>query len=205
MKNAALFFSLLMLISGCATAPLPELTIKPASQYLLTQDKDGLKIAIDPFLEPERQKEFFRDNLLAKGILPVLIIVENKSGGSVFYLQKDQASVSFSEKESAGSVVTSGRSLTYESPDKGVKAAFYVSPLIVASIWQSSENKREATTQIMVNNELRERTLNPNESQHGFLFFKLAGENIGQDVSAVNLKVLNIKSKETMLFDFSIK
>ncbi|KPK98204.1 MAG: hypothetical protein AMJ95_05715 [Omnitrophica WOR_2 bacterium SM23_72] len=205
MKRILLFLIMVIFLSGCATIQLPELTVKPASQYRLSQNKEGLVISVDPFLEKKRVEELFGTDLLSKGILPVLVVVENNSNSSTFYLQKEQSSLEMAEGESETGIASAGRSLTYQRPDKATTTLFYVSPLIVAGIWQSFENEREAITKNMIKNELRERTLNPGESQHGLIYFRLTDKTRVEDIAAVNLKVLNIQSKENILFSFTVE
>jgi hypothetical protein len=79
-------FSLVMV--GCSYTLAPNVVVKPASQYKLCQEYEGLKVAVDPYLDKERTNDSFQFDLLSYGFLPVLIVIENHNPKSGFILNK---------------------------------------------------------------------------------------------------------------------
>lgn len=206
-----------MLLTGCATLQLPEVVVQPVSQYRLFQSKEGLVVSIDPFLEKRRVKELFGINLLSKGILPVLIVVENRSTDATFWLQKELSSLEMLNIKSIGKqVVTSsleqGEIGMGEKVLTGVVAgvgavvpavAIIGGPVVI--IVAKSEANRQIIMQNLIKKELKERTITSGQSQHGFLYFKLPDKTAIETISAIQLKAMNLQKRETLTFHFSIK
>ena len=65
-----------ILVSGCPTLPL-EYPVQGVDQYRWTSTKGGLAVAIHPLVNETENKKYFGTDLIARGILPVLIVFQN--------------------------------------------------------------------------------------------------------------------------------
>lgn len=77
-------------LTACSTVQLQKVTIQPASSYKFSSSKAGLIISVDPFIEEDRVNKFFGYDLLSKGILPVLVVFENKSAEDGYILLNER-------------------------------------------------------------------------------------------------------------------
>ena len=74
---------------GCATytarpAPAPKIAAMPFSRI-----ENSVMVAVDPYIQPDRQKEVFDAEL--KGVLPLYLLVENRGDQKIFLSRSDIA------------------------------------------------------------------------------------------------------------------
>jgi len=82
-KLGSLFIlSIVIVVSGCAMKALPRYDVKPASEYKLSDTKEGLSIAVYPILDEKESEKYFGTNLLEDSILAVMVTAENAVGSS---------------------------------------------------------------------------------------------------------------------------
>ena len=81
-----------VLATACTVA-VPELKVRPASSYANTADKDGLRIAVHPITDNGEMEDAFQVNLLEKGLLPVLLVVETHSTTTSFIVARENLMV----------------------------------------------------------------------------------------------------------------
>ncbi len=66
-------------LASCASYRFLELPIREADLYPEGETRSGVSIAIDEMADPVRVRRYFAIDLLARGILPVQVIVSNHS------------------------------------------------------------------------------------------------------------------------------
>ncbi len=90
-KAASLVLIMCIIFSGCATVKFDKAEVLPASSYKYSCSKSGLTISVDPFIDEDRVNRIFGYDLLSQGILPVLVIFENKNAEDGFILLKERS------------------------------------------------------------------------------------------------------------------
>src|ERR1035438_7380645 len=84
---------LLFLASGCSTMKVTPLTAGRADSYTQHEQKNGVVVGIRPMTDKREIKDMFKVNLLAKGVLPILVVAENQSPAASFIIAKDKVSI----------------------------------------------------------------------------------------------------------------
>ena len=80
--GSSFILSIVIVVSGCAMKALPRYDVKPASEYKLSDTKEGLSIAVYPILDEKESETYFGTNLLEYRILAVMVTAENAVGSS---------------------------------------------------------------------------------------------------------------------------
>src|SRR5262245_66290170 len=81
-RTLVLVLSLISLLTaGVAAQKFPEYPVQSASQYPSCQTKNGIRVAIEPIGEGDKQKKYFGAKFESQGFLPVLVVLENASEG----------------------------------------------------------------------------------------------------------------------------
>src|SRR5690349_496144 len=96
MKNKVLkktigMLAIAALASGCVSVKKVQ-TDKPDT-YAQHQEKKGLTIAVKPFTDEKEVRDTFKMNLLSKGLLPILVVAENRNPSSSFQIAKEDVFV----------------------------------------------------------------------------------------------------------------
>src|SRR5947208_2667008 len=79
--------------TGCTTMEVTKMNAQAAGSYANSAQKSGVAIGVEPMLESRRMKETFKLNLIDRGLLPILLVVENNSPDASFILAKDKVYV----------------------------------------------------------------------------------------------------------------
>lgn len=199
-----------LLESGCATMSVTELKTRPADSYAQHQQKNGVIIGIHPMTDKEEIKETFRINLLDKGLLPILLIVENQSTSTSFILAKEKVLLL---REATGLENPSGRKEVAPGT-KGtaldtvpVTIAALITPASVPLLFIGTKMNSDATViqHNLADKELYTRTLGPGQKAEGFVYFQYP---IGSPPSGphhMTLELKNPSTSEVSLFDFTVE
>jgi hypothetical protein len=192
-------------VLSCGPTRFPDVVVKPASEYTLSREVEGFIVSIDPFLDRRRVMNAFGFDLLRRGVVPVLIVAENRSPDTGFYLQKEhcylggQTESTIRDEQQAGD---------YGMHFGTVTGIMLVSPalgILALGIDGDAAIRDHKTRQNLVNKELREKTLFPGESQHGFLYFRCDSPADIESVGSVTLGVLNLETYERLWINVPIK
>lgn len=92
MQRISLLIPILLVMIGCSVR-IAQVETKPVSQYNLYQEQKGLKVALDPFFEKERTRDYFGIDLLSHGIVPVHVVIENNHPNSGFLFDRRNFSI----------------------------------------------------------------------------------------------------------------
>lgn len=216
-------------LAGCASIKPPDVRVQPASQYQLFQEKEGLKISIDPFLDEDKVKKFFGVDLLAEGILPVLVIAENYNTKNSYFLQKDNFLLELAIDESAAlssqgvelselkrqqeEIESAGERWREIAQAHGrppltpgsleVNAVLAITGAIILYDKIATDRKMEVFKHNFIEKELMDKTLYPGRSHHGFIYFELQNVAVNS-TSAISIKAKNLQNNEVLTFRFII-
>lgn len=70
-------------LSACATYETRYVSFRPPQDYTNFRDTFGLMIGAESFADPKLAEEAFGFNIRAAGLLPVQVVIDNKSGQNV--------------------------------------------------------------------------------------------------------------------------
>jgi hypothetical protein len=206
LSRCLLVVVLIILGGGCATIELQlqDVEVKPVSKYTLFQEKQGLQISLDPFLERDRVMKVFGTDLLSKGIFPVLVVANNKSKEDIFLLDKRYSSVGITSDEMAG---IGGATVLAEMGALLFTPAIIGLPLVIGLDFLSYKSSQQAKIimQNMSKKELLDKTIFPGDLHYGFLYFKLKDMEAIKKAKIIQLKAKNPRSEEEVTFIFNIK
>jgi hypothetical protein len=100
MRYLALALSFLMLFPGCATSymgrpvPVPKIETMP-----VWRTEGSVTVGVDSYIQPDRQKEVFDDDLEKAGVLPIYLLIRN-SGKRPLSLRRSDITLELPERES---------------------------------------------------------------------------------------------------------
>ena len=218
MQYSSSFIAKILLISvmlylgstGCAKS-LPEITVQNISKYKTFQNKNGVSVAIDPFIEEKRLDNFFGTDLLYDfGILPVHIIIENNinqpiliEGENILLVDAkneiiQKLSVYSAPVEKLGSEGGAAIGMA------GFLMGGYLGMFISSSIYHQSVIKSENVESNLKIKALYDKSIyNKLELHHGFVYLVLVDSTI-LDNANLQIKVKNIKTEALTTFDFNM-
>lgn len=87
--SAVAIVALVFLLASCALQFKKAAVQKPDSYRFTLQDR-GFTVSADPYKEDSRLDEYFGCDLLSRGILPVLLVIENQMAGDGFNLLAEE-------------------------------------------------------------------------------------------------------------------
>ena len=70
-------------LSACATYQSRSVSFRPPQDYANYQDTSGLMVGAESFADVKRAEEAFGFDIRAAGLLPVQVVLDNKSGQGV--------------------------------------------------------------------------------------------------------------------------
>lgn len=215
---------LFLSLSGCATnkTVIPDVPVSPAQQYKYFLDQEGLSIAIDPFFEEERIRLYFGGDLLSRGILPVLIIVENNDNKAVYLLERNSIQLQDSQ-QGVPDRAAYNREPAISYPVRplnvfeilGNPLAFAHITLTVRALSGNPVMKPDVDNKVVLEantlnenlkkNAFVDRTVFPNERHSGFVYFQIKGSDDLKNILAIVVKAKNIRFDKDLSFDYKFK
>lgn len=70
-------------VSACATYENKSVSFRPPQEYANYQDADGLLVGAEPFADKKQAEDAFGFDIRAAGVLPVQIVMDNRSGQGI--------------------------------------------------------------------------------------------------------------------------
>jgi hypothetical protein len=170
--------------SGCATMKVPEAKVGSAESYALKAEDKGLLVAAHALTDTHEVEEAFNENLLKHGIVPILVVVENRSASSHYIVAK--RNVGAINRETAEKIIGGRGQAKSDSAGSGLLntgtgvmlvglgslgASIIAAPLLIAGMKVASD------AQVVEHNlrikEFYSRTLEPGQRAFGYLYLKL--------------------------------
>jgi hypothetical protein len=169
-RQGFLWLALVVAISGCASyrptaAPIPQAGAMPHRQEVA-----NAVVAADPYTQPERVRATFGGNLIASGVLPIQVSVENLGPKRLLVRPSDTVL----ELSEGRQIAPAGASAAASKMERsgGVVAATVGFGLLGYLAASSAEDKaRAARQEDYRRKEFQEKRLEKGESAHGFLYF----------------------------------
>jgi len=194
-----------LLVSGC-TVPvrISDIDGKKPSSYNHSVSLSGLSLAADPFSEEDRLKRYFGEDLLERGILPILVVMQNVSAADAYIPLPDQSGLvlrTSNAQEGTGNVVAEGAQRGYQGVPLDMEVLLLLFfPVSLGSMVALETHSANETAIInnMRDKRLYEKTVYPGSVHSGFLYFRLTGRDKVKDIMRLSLSLKNLKTGEIM-------
>ena len=188
----------------------PNVPISDVSEYARSRNNNGLKIAIDPFIEEDRLIRYFGGNLLSYGILPVVIIIDNGSEKAVMveakntYLMMDNnnQNLNFTSQNPKEQVYTRDIQIV-ETINTLTPLTPLMGPLPALAAFAYIHNRVKTETELTESideNALLDKSLYPGDKHHGFVYFDVKDKIT--NIKAVKVILKSLKTNEIYEFTF---
>jgi hypothetical protein len=148
-----------------AAATFPDYPVRPAGEYALTAQKAGFIVGIQPVEDPVDQKTYFNAELGASSIIPVFVVVENRS--SADSLLFDKTGIRYAQTE-VGALSTPD--VHSKAGEEIFRSAQFFGNAIGGVIGGTMISKAANIQQNIVKKEIQSKTLSLGTSVHGFLY-----------------------------------
>ena len=175
---AALVVALTVLTTGC-TMGVPEFKVRETASYPSTSEKDGLVIAVHPTIDAGEMEETFRINLVEKGLLPVLVVADNRSATRSFILATENIRLAERGLDQANDGRRSP--VTSEGPGMGLTTAGAFAPLVpvllpLLIVGVKMVSDAQVIEHNVADKAFYSRTLDPGQKAFGYLYMTLPKE-----------------------------
>ncbi len=205
-KALILLASSSLMLTGCSTMKVAPLTTGSADSYTQHEQTNGVVVGIRPITDKREIEDIFKVNLLDKGLLPILVVVENQSASDSFIIAKDKVYVlneaTGTTSSSQRKKVTSGGGEALEITGGLLVAA---GSLVAAPLLFTGMQKASNASVIEFNladKEFYSWTLGPGEKAKGFVYFQFSKDSPPSGNYHVVVEVKNPATGETTAFDF---
>jgi hypothetical protein len=151
----------------------PPYPIRPLHEYQVRQTKNEVSVCLESVADVGRQKQYLGVDLHAKHFLPLLIVVENASGGSVI-VSRDQIEL-FSPLNQGSGTPAAAVMPSYSVAGQSFQAASLPAAFVGASLpaLLIADKLIAITSEIrhnLIAKQFRTQTLAPGKSGFGFLY-----------------------------------
>lgn len=84
--------SLIPVLSLLAASKFPDYPVHKAASYSLSAEKASFAIGVQPVEDPKEERNYFKAELTKQGLIPIFVVMENKSGEDSFLFDATKVS-----------------------------------------------------------------------------------------------------------------
>ena len=199
-----------LLPTGCTTMNVPPMTIGSVESYPLNSEARGLVVAVHPVTSEAEVDATFNSDLLGKGVVPILVVIENRNPSASFVIAKDQVAVV--DTSSAASTTSALPKVASSTAGGATQAAGFVAilaapvlavPLVVAGLKMASD--AQVIQHNLADKAFYSRTVGPGEKAHGYIYFQVPKGTELAGHHHVLIEVRDSATNEPLTFDFPIE
>jgi hypothetical protein len=145
--------SLMPVLCLLAATKFPDYPVREAASYSLSAEKASFAMAVQSVEDPKEERTYFKAELTKQGLIPVFVVMQNKSGEDSFLF--DATKVSYAP---LGTV----------SPQRSFLHRFLGFGTEGIPKWHADE-----VNENIKKKELWSTTVRPGESVHGFIYLRV--------------------------------
>lgn len=199
LRRLAHLLVIIPLIHGCAALELPRYESPPAAAHGNVQVKDGLAVAVRPFLDDEENKKYFGTALVAGGIVAAYVLSENRSPSGSFVVPKDGISLA---ADLARARAHQGEVQSTAAAEATLMVgAILLSPLALG-IGAKLFSDASVINHTIRAQEFHTRTLSPGQQGGGFVYFQLPEKATLPERWAIQVDAAELSGSEKKRFVF---
>jgi len=181
---------------------VPTLKVRSIESYELRQEQRGLILAAHPMTTQEID-DVFTINLLDKGILPILLLAENRSASTSFIL--DRRLIETGAGNALGLTPRQQKDIGSSPAGEAMimSGTLLISyPLMFVGLKMTSD--ATVVAHGLADKEFYSRTLDPGQQASGVIYLRLAEGPAGQGPHVLKLSPIDVETSEAMTFTFLI-
>lgn len=207
--SVACLFLLPVCIFGCGknmsyiprTHPIPT-----ESMALTSQTEKDIEVAIDPYIEIEKQRTVFDEDMAKEGVIPIRVWVTNRSPRVVAVRQSD---VQLVIEDGSVIIPINPREASNRFVNWGATTAVSIIPGPVGSIAGHDVGKHQVEISKVRMNDfknkgLHDAKLEPNGSTQGFVFFDIGKKKIDFTNALCTVRIIDIEEATSNTFRFQL-
>jgi hypothetical protein len=216
-------------VNSCGPIEMKKVVVQQGAQYKFTSQQSGLKISVDPYTENDRLQASFGCDLLSRGILPVLVVVENLSSEDGYIIVTDMATMmtdgsinskvqsdeeqkskelerkfkeSVSRSNTAVEMVEQAPLIGVLSPVIGVASFVYLPFALGAEVKYKDEIEIKRNLE---QKQMLPKTVYQGGLQSGFLYFNLGKTEGIPKLQSILLCIRNVRTNELLSVTINMK
>ena len=189
------------LLTGCVTMDIPPDKVRPLASYPLKVEQQRLTVAVSA-LERNEVKEVFGSDIVDDGVLPILVMAENRNPSTSFVLARNKVVVADANAVPSGKT---GVGQTKEGVGGALSAAgvLLMSPLALVGTKLASD--AGTVFHGMGLKELQSHTVDPGQQVHGYVYVPIPKEVRGNQVSLrAIIEATDTSNFKSLTFDIPI-
>jgi hypothetical protein len=203
-------------ILGCGSLPekFPDIPVQQVSRYKTYQDQNGILTAIDPFIEEERLLQYFGKDLLFYGLLPINILLENKSDRS-FIILRENIILFTDNNKPVGSESLAGTKQPIQNARNEGRMALTTTGFLTTMLFPAIgilmfaiNNQKQADAENVLRNitskALNDKSIFKGDQYNGFVYFQLKDISVLNDYLNLQIKLKDLKTENISILNFRI-
>jgi hypothetical protein len=189
-----------LILQSCATSKPPELTSNSPLAYSLNETKEGLIVAVNPVTDKQGETKWFGKDILADGLLPIQIIVENRNASRSFIISKEEVLL----KSASSGVTTTSQQATIGNPTPGLVTALVLPNPIIASFAISAAAHEQVMQYNLGERELAKQTISPNGHADGFVYYQFPKSKPLDNTILITVRIISLGTNNPISFEFNV-
>ncbi len=183
-----------------ASEKFADYPVRPAANYTVSVQHDGLTIGLQPVEDSKEQKTYFDTELTPKGFIPVFIVMQNGSQDDSFLF--DKTKVTYGLADSSLSTPKMGEKAAKGAVIVGTASALAISPagIVVAMVLASKAVHGTQIQESILKKELQSKTISPGVSAHGFLYIQAPKKGPREKIH-MQIPITKAGSDQPLIFD----
>jgi hypothetical protein len=185
--------------------------VQETTAYQYTAGTNGLVVAVQPVTDKKQIKEMFNTDLLGNGIVPILVVVDNKSPSSYLLAREKVFVGKVSTNETMGRLSTGSAGETATKVGAGFLAVAIISgpAVVVAAPLLIGGMKAMSNADVIRHNlsdkALASHTVEPGQRAYGYLYFELAKGEKFEGGHQVVVELANTTQAQPLTFLFNVQ
>ena len=197
-RTGILWLALAVVLSGCASyrptaAPIPQAGAMPHRQEVA-----NAVVSADPYTQPERVKATFGGDLMASGVLPIQVNVENL-GAKGLMVRPSDAVLELSDGRQIAPAGAFAAAAKMERSGKVIAATVAFGLLGYLASSGAEDKARAARLEDFRRKEFPEKRLEKGESAHGFLYFLTPPETSNLSSATLAMRLVEENGKSSVV------
>jgi hypothetical protein len=202
---SAMFF----MFVGCSTMKVPPLTTGTADSYTQHQEQSGLIVGVQPMTDKKQIENTFKVNLLDKGLLPILLVAENRSASDSFMIPKGKITIVSDQSGTVSTSQTKEVASGTAGTATGIAGAVLLGAGSLAGAPLAIAGMKMASNATVIQYNLRDKefysqTLEPGGKVQGFIYFQFSNQSPPSGDYHLVAEVKSADTGNTNSFDFPI-
>lgn len=185
-----------VVFSGCASYNPTAATIPQPGNMPHRQEVANAAVSADPYTQPERVKATFDGDLIAAGVLPIQVFVENL-GAKRLLVRPSEVVLELSDGGQTNPVGALAAASKMEGSGKVIAATVGFGLIGFLAATSAEDKARAARREDFRRKEFPEKRLENGESAHGFLYFMPPAGTMDLSSAKLAIRLVEVEDGKT--------